>query len=71
MTVELPASVETPLRDLARKEKREVEALVEEAVRTLLETSAITDLDLSDVAETQLALIPELRDIEPWEDGDE
>lgn len=69
MTIELPASVEAPLRALARKEKRNIEALVEEAVRMFLDTAAITDLDAADVAETQLALIGELRGIEPWEDG--
>lgn len=69
MTIELPASVEAPLRALARREKRNIEALVEEAVRMFLDTAAITDLDAADVAETQLALIGELRGIEPWEDG--
>lgn len=48
MTIQLPASVEAPLRDLARKEKRKVEALVEEAVRMfLLNRSIKAALDLT------------------------
>ncbi len=56
MTIELPASVEEQLRDLAARQGREIRALVEEAIRQYLEWSTITDVDASDVAETQSAL---------------
>lgn len=70
MTVELTGRVETQLRDLASKQGRNVNALVEEAVREYLEAAAITDLEPSEVAETQAALIGELGELSEWKDGD-
>jgi predicted transcriptional regulator len=57
MTIELPATVERELRDLAITQSRDVGEIVEEAVRQYLEASAITDLDASEIAETQTMLI--------------
>jgi hypothetical protein len=41
-------------------------ALVEEAVREYIVTASISDLDGSEVAETQTALLDELREIPGW-----
>jgi predicted transcriptional regulator len=60
MSIELPGSVEEQLRKLAAKQGRDVCALVEEAIRQYLEASAITDLDATQAAETQAALLGEL-----------
>lgn len=40
--------------------------LVEEAVRDYLEAAAITDLDPAEIAETQVALMGEFRDVPEW-----
>ena len=60
MSIELPGSIEEQLRKLAAKQGRDVRTLVEEAVRQYLESAAITDLDATQVAETQAALLGEL-----------
>ena len=70
MAVELTASTEAQLRDLASKQGRNVGALVEEAVRTYLEAAAITDLEPDAIAETQEALLGELGELREWKDGD-
>ena len=69
MTIELPGIVEGPLRNLAERQKRDVNTLVAEAVRQYLEAEAITDLDPSQVAEAQLALAGELQGVVPWQGG--
>lgn len=66
MTIELAGGVEEQLRDLASRQGRDVGTLVEEAVREYLEAAAITDLDPAEVAETQVALLAELRDVPEW-----
>jgi predicted transcriptional regulator len=71
MTIELSRKVEEQLRDLAGRQGREVGALVEDAVREYLEAIAITDLDAAEVAETQVALVGELRGVPEWKDGRE
>lgn len=71
MTIELKGSVEEQLRDLAGKQGRDVSVLVEEAVQDYLDAAAITDLDDSAVAETQMALLGELRGIPGWNGGGE
>jgi len=68
MTIELAASVEEQLRDLASKQDRNIDVLVEEAVRDYLEAAAITDLDPAEVAEAQVALLGELDEIPAWKD---
>jgi hypothetical protein len=47
-----------------------VRTLVEEAVRQYLESSAITDLDSSQVAEAQTALLSELPTVSDWKADD-
>jgi predicted transcriptional regulator len=61
MTIELPGNVEEQLQELALKQGREMDVIVEEAIRTYVEAAALTDLDPEDIAETQMALIGELR----------
>ena len=70
MSIELPGSVEEQLRALATRQGRDVRALVEEAIRQYLEAAAITDLDPTDVAEAQGALLGELPHIADWKAGD-
>ncbi|MCM3900165.1 MAG: ribbon-helix-helix protein, CopG family [Pyrinomonadaceae bacterium] len=70
MSIELPRSVEEQLRNLAAKQGRDVRTLVEEAVRQYLESAAITDLDATQVAETQAALLGELPDVSDWKADD-
>ena len=66
MSIDLPGSVEDELRNLAEKQGRDVPALVEEAIRQYLVSVSITDLDASEVAETQTALVSELPDVAAW-----
>ncbi|HEY0555799.1 MAG TPA: hypothetical protein VGG20_16210 [Thermoanaerobaculia bacterium] len=66
MTIELIGNVEEQLRDLAVRQGRDIGALVEEAVREYIVTASITDLDGSEVADTQTALLDDLRGIPGW-----
>lgn len=70
MTIELPEIVEEQLRHLAAKQGRDVRSLVEDAVRQYLESAAITDLDATQVAEAQAALLGELPKISDWKADD-
>ena len=70
MSIELPGSVEEQLRNLAAKQGRDVRTLVEEAVRQYLDSAAITDLDATQVAETQAALLGELPHVSDWKAND-
>jgi predicted DNA-binding protein len=63
-------SVEEQLRNLAAKQGRNVRTLVEEAVRHYLESAAITDLELTQVAEAQAVMLGELRDVSDWKADD-
>ena len=69
MTIELPPAVEAELRTLAEKQGRDVLAVIEDAVQQYLESTAITDLDLNDVAATQLAVVAELSELPGWDDN--
>ncbi len=69
MTVELAANVEEQPRDLASRQGRNIDVLVEEAVRDYFEAAAITDLDPAEVAEVQVALLGELYEIPAWKDS--
>ena len=62
--------VEEQLRNLAAKQGRDVRTLVEEAVRQYLESAAITDLEPTQVAEAQAALLGELPDVSNWKADD-
>jgi hypothetical protein len=53
MTIDLPSIVEGQLRDLAKRQNRDIAELIEDAVRQYLEAAAITDVDPNQVAETR------------------
>jgi hypothetical protein len=58
--------VESQLRILAERQGRDVRALAEEASQQYLISAAITDLDITDVAETQALLVSELLNLDEW-----
>jgi len=66
VSIDLPSSVEAQLRTLAKEQGRDVRALVEEAIRQYLEAAAITDVDATDVAAAQDALLGELPALSDW-----
>ncbi len=66
MSIELSGNVEEQLRDLATKQGRHVTALIEDAIRQYIEAAAITDLDPSQVAEAQAAMLGELPAPAAW-----
>ncbi len=70
MTIHLPSVVEKQLRDLAKKQNRDIAELIEDAVRQYLEAAAITDVNPSQVAETQAKLLSELPPISKWDAED-
>jgi predicted transcriptional regulator len=70
MTIDLPSVVEEQLRDLAKKQNRDIAELIEDAIRQYLEAATITDLDPNQVAETQAKLLSELPPISKWEVDD-
>jgi predicted transcriptional regulator len=69
VTIDLPRVVEEQLRELAKRQNRDIADLIEDAVRQYLEAAAITDLDPNQVAETQAKLLGELPPISKWEVG--
>jgi len=70
MSIDLPSVIEDQLRDLAKRQNRDIAELIEDAVRQYLETAAITDLEPNKVAETQAKLLSELPPISKWEADD-
>lgn len=70
MTIDLPSIVEQQLRDLAKRQNRDIAEVIEDAVRQYLEAAAITDLDPNQVAETQTQLVTELPAVSKWESDD-
>jgi predicted transcriptional regulator len=70
MTIDLPSVIEQQLRDLAKKQNRDIAEVIEDAVRQYLEAAAITDLHPDQVAETQTQLITELPAVSKWEADD-
>ena len=70
MTIDLPSVVEKQLRDLAKRQNRDIAELIEDAVRQYLEAAAIRDVDPNQVAETQAELLSELPPISKWEADD-
>ena len=70
MTIDLPSVVEEQLRDLAKRQNRDIAELIEDAVRQYLEAAAITDIDPNQLAETQAELLSELPPISKWKTDD-
>ncbi len=70
MTIDLPSVIEDQLRDLAKRQNRDIAELIQDAVRQYIETAAITDLEPNQVAETQAKLLSELPPISKWEVDD-
>jgi len=71
VTIDLSEQLTVRLRDLADQQGRDLDTLVEEAVRRYLEDAAITDVQPADVAATQEKLAGELTDLAPWADQSE
>ena len=71
MTIDLSTPLEEELRRVAGLWGKDVEVLVEEAVRQYLDAAAITDVSSDDVALTQASLISELGCIPAWFEGQE
>jgi predicted transcriptional regulator len=69
MSVEISASIEKELREMAVIQSRDLVDLVEEAVRQYLEAASITDLQASDVGEAQIVLVGELGNIHEWKNS--
>lgn len=61
--------MEQELRRLAGYQGRALADVVEAALRSYIETEAITDIESADIAATQLALLSELPEIEGAEEG--
>ena len=70
MSIELPGNIEEQLRNLAAKQGCDVSTLVQEALRQYIEGAAITDLEQSEVAAAQLALLGELPNLPDWKVDD-
>jgi hypothetical protein len=70
MTFDIPSVIEEQLRDLAKRQNRDIAELIEGAIRQYLEATATTDLDPNQVAETQAKLLTELPPISKWEVDD-
>ena len=70
MSIDLPSVVEEQLRDLAKRQNRDIAELIEDAVRQYLEAATITDIEPNQVAETQTKLLSELPRISKWEADD-
>ena len=66
MSIDLPSVVEEQLRDLAKRQNRDIAELIEDAVRQYLEAATITDIEPNQVAETQAKLLSELSRISKW-----
>jgi predicted DNA-binding protein len=71
MTIQLTESMEERLRDLALRQGLDISTLVEEAIQEYLDAAAITDLEDSGAAETQVELLGELRGVPGWTGGRE
>ena len=69
MVIQVGDQIEQELRRLAGHQGRALADVVEAALRSYIETEAITDIESADIAATQLALLPELPEIEGAEGG--
>jgi hypothetical protein len=64
MVIQVGDQIEQELRRLAGHQGRALADVVEAALRSYIETEAITDIESADIAATQLALLSELPEIE-------
>ena len=69
MVIQVDDRMEQELRRLAGHQGRALADVVEAALRSYIETEAITDIESADIAATQLALLSELPEIEGAEEG--
>jgi len=69
IVIQVGDQIEQELRRLAGHQGRALADVVEAALRSYIETEAITDIETADLAATQLALLPELPEIEGAEGG--
>jgi len=69
MVIQVRDQIEQELRRLAGHQGRALADVVEAALRSYIETQAITDIESADIAATQLALLSELPEIEVVEGG--
>jgi hypothetical protein len=64
MVMQVGDQIEQELRRLAGHQGRALADVVEAALRSYIETEAITDIESADIAATQIALLLELPEIE-------
>jgi len=69
MVIQVGDQIEQELRRLAGHQGRALADVVEAALRSYIEAEAITDIESTDIAATQLALLSELPEIEAAEGG--
>jgi hypothetical protein len=69
MVIQVDDQIEQELRRLAGHQGRALADVVEAALRSYIEAEAITDIESTDIAATQLALLSELPEIEAAEGG--
>lgn len=69
MVIQVDDQIEQELRRIAGHQGRALADIVEAALRNYIEMEAITDIESSDLAATQLALVTELPEIEPASGG--
>jgi hypothetical protein len=69
MVIQVGDQIEQELRRLAGHQGRALTDVVEAALRSYIESEAITDIESTDIVATQLALLSELPEIEAAEGG--
>ena len=69
MVIQVDDRMEQELRRLAGHQGRALADVVEAALRSYIESEAITVIEFADIAATQLALLSELPEIEGAEGG--
>jgi len=69
MVIQVDDQIEQELRRLADHQGRALADVVEAALRSYIEMETITDIESADIAATQIALLPELPEIEGAEAG--
>lgn len=60
MIIELSGAIEMELRNIAERQGRDVQAVIEDAVHQYLVGPAITDLDPAEVASAQISVLGDL-----------